>query len=155
MEFIPIYKRPVTTRLPRPLRSLRDSYSRPEPLIHPCHERELLKQTAAGEPTQHCSRKAAMLRTKHAGNTHPASRCNYDRSSSIVSTLLTIEVSRTLRASNFETCHRSNRLVFFFFFCFFFVFVSIYAFTSSSVALEFEIVRHMVRSVTTSAALIV
>ena len=119
MEFIPIYKRPVTTRLPRPLRSLRDSYSRPEPLIHPCHERELLKQTAAGEPTQHCSRKAAMLRTKHAGNTHPASRCNYDRSSSIVSTLLTIEVSRTLRASNFETCHRSNRLVFFFFFCFF------------------------------------
>lgn len=116
MEFIPIYKRPVTARIPRPLRILRDSYSRPEPLIHPCHERELLKQTAAGEPTQHSSRKAAMLPTKrwNVEQPHPASRCIVDQVS--------------------NSCHRSGRLLFFLFsFCFAFLsfFFSLCRFTRS------------------------
>lgn len=51
-EFIPIYKCPVTLP-PTLVTRLCNSYSCLEPLIHPCHDHELLKQIAASEWTQY------------------------------------------------------------------------------------------------------
>lgn len=52
VEFTRFYKCPMTPP-PTLVTRLCNSYSRPEPLIHPCHDHELLKQTAATERTQY------------------------------------------------------------------------------------------------------